>query len=339
MTARELYEYALIEINKLEAPSLLLEDYNYFINKAVQQYINKVYNRYDINQQSTDDLRVLKTSTVLPLWKTNIAAQSTSKLLGETFITILPPDYLHMLNCIVEYQLLRHNYKCYDKGDLLQFAARRLSSDMFSGIINNAYMRPTYKRPYYYINNTNDRPTWGGTVDAATVDSLSLPITEDDDVQTIIKSIGTLPSNQTLETEISNNQHSDGITDQESVTNTPIDSLTSAYNRLANSSTVILEIRYGKDSSLFQAQKVYVDYIKAPQYIRLTQTQIDLTDDTSQILEFPDYVCFEIVNEFVKLLMENASDPRLQTNIPINQTIAIPQSQQPQSQASQGGGQ
>lgn len=41
-------------------------------------------------------------------------------------------------------------------------------------------------------------------------------------------------------------------------------------------------------------------------------------------MEFPDYICYEIINEFVKLLLENASDPRLQTNIPINQTI-IPQ--------------
>lgn len=69
MTARELYEYALIEVNKIEAPSLLLEDYNYFINKAVQQYINKVYNRYDVNQQSTDDLKVLKTSAAVNLVK------------------------------------------------------------------------------------------------------------------------------------------------------------------------------------------------------------------------------------------------------------------------------
>ena len=60
MTCREMYDYALIELNKVEAPSLLLEDFNYFMNKAVQQYINKVYNRYDINQQSSDDLRVLK---------------------------------------------------------------------------------------------------------------------------------------------------------------------------------------------------------------------------------------------------------------------------------------
>lgn len=64
--------------------------------------------------------------------------------------------------------------------------------------------------------------------------------------------------------------------------------------------------------------------MKTPQFIRLTQDQVDRVIDTSQVLEFPDYVCQEIVNELVKLLMENASDPRIQTNIPINQTIANP---------------
>lgn len=64
--------------------------------------------------------------------------------------------------------------------------------------------------------------------------------------------------------------------------------------------------------------------MKTPQFIRLTQDQVDKVIDTSQVLEFPDYVCQEIVNELVKLLMENASDPRIQTNIPINQTIANP---------------
>ena len=71
------------------------------------------------------------------------------------------------------------------------------------------------------------------------------------------------------------------------------------------------------------------------QKIRLTQSQIDTEADTSQVLEFPDYVCFEIVNEFVKLLLENASDPRLQTNFAVNQTIANPlqQAQDAQAQA------
>lgn len=65
MTVRDLYEYALVELNKLEAPSLILEDYNYFINKAVQQYINLVFAKAEIDQQSTDDIRVLRTSAVL----------------------------------------------------------------------------------------------------------------------------------------------------------------------------------------------------------------------------------------------------------------------------------
>ena len=52
MTELELYKYALVEINKLEAPSMLLEDYNYFINKAIQQYVNKAYNKYDMRQQT-----------------------------------------------------------------------------------------------------------------------------------------------------------------------------------------------------------------------------------------------------------------------------------------------
>lgn len=87
MTARELYEFALVEVNKLHAPSLLLEDYNYFINKAVQQYINLIYNKFDINQQANDDLRAL-TSTEIYEEITNNSV-------------LLPNDYVHLLNCIV----------------------------------------------------------------------------------------------------------------------------------------------------------------------------------------------------------------------------------------------
>jgi len=72
-----------------------------------------------------------------------------------------------------------------------------------------------------------------------------------------------------------------------------------------------MEIRYGNDSTVFEPLMVRVDYLKTPQYIRLTQEQLDRTEDTSQIIEFPDYVCQEIINVLVKLIMENASDPRL----------------------------
>jgi hypothetical protein len=101
-----------------------------------------------------------------------------------------------------------------------------------------------------------------------------------------------------------------------------------ASTRYGNKSKVRMEVRYGKDDSVFQLQKIFIDYLKAPQFIRLSQDQIDEVEDNTQILEFPDYVCQEIVNELIKLLMENASDPRLQSHIPINTTIANPAEQQ-----------
>ena len=301
MTARELYEYALIELNKLEAPSLLLEDYNYFINKAVQQYINLVYAKLEIDQQSTDDIRVLKASTVLkPVKLSENSAYShlANGMFKSSYYVDLPEDYMHLLNCIVEYKVGVSNFKCYNKGDMVYFAARKLTPDMYTQVLNNAYMRPMYKRPYYYLTNINTANT-----------------------------IVTNPSMDTaiLDANKENNETPSALVDSNNVPG----------DRLANPSIVRLELRYGNDDGVFVPNNIYVDYLKSPMYIRLTQEQINSTLDYSQVLEFPDYVCFEIANIFVRLLMENASDPRLQTNIPINNTIAAPATIQAAQQQSQ----
>ena len=301
MTARELYEYALIELNKLEAPSLLLEDYNYFINKAVQQYINLVYAKLEIDQQSTDDIRVLKASTVLKpvkLYENPSYSHLANGMFKSSYYVDLPEDYMHLLNCIVEYKVGVANFKCYNKGDMVYFAARKLTPDMYTQVLNNAYMRPMYKRPYYYLTNINTANT-----------------------------IVTNPSMDTaiLDANKENNETPSALVDSNNVPG----------DRLANPSIVRLELRYGNDDGVFVPNNIYVDYLKSPMYIRLTQEQINSTLDYSQVLEFPDYVCFEIANIFVRLLMENASDPRLQTNIPINNTIAAPATTQAAQQQSQ----
>ena len=301
MTARELYEYALIELNKLEAPSLLLEDYNYFINKAVQQYINLVYAKLEIDQQSTDDIRVLKASTVLKpvkLYENPSYSHLANGMFKSSYYVDLPEDYMHLLNCIVEYKVGVSNFKCYNKGDMVYFAARKLTPDMYTQVLNNAYMRPMYKRPYYYLTNINTA-----------------------------NNIVTNPSMDTaiLDANKENNETPSALVDSNNVPG----------DRLANPSIVRLELRYGTDDGVFVPNNIYVDYLKSPMYIRLTQEQINSTLDYSQVLEFPDYVCFEIANIFVRLLMENASDPRLQTNIPINNTIAAPATIQATQQQSQ----
>lgn len=65
MTLRNAYEFALIESNKLKAPSILLEDFIYLFNKAIQQYVNSVYNRIEYNQQSSDDISFLQTISII----------------------------------------------------------------------------------------------------------------------------------------------------------------------------------------------------------------------------------------------------------------------------------
>jgi hypothetical protein len=142
---------------------------------------------------------------------------------------------------------------------------------MWSQIINNYYLKPDVKNPYYYLHN-DATPSIDSNTDNGGV---------------------------------SNQEYQDGQRD-------------------GLHSPVTIEIRYGKDSSLFVLSGIQVDYLKVPRYIKLTQDQVDSVEDTSSVIEFPDYVCHEIIKELVALLMENASDPRLNSNIPINQAIASP---------------
>lgn len=338
MTARQVWEGMLTELSKVNAPSMLLQDFNYFFNKAINQYINKRYNIYDVNQQTTDDLRVLKTTSILdaklatenqPLKALSALGAGKSKLFGATYEVILPNDYLHILNCVCIYKL-KKNWKCFNAGDDVQFAAKRLTADSWSVIVNDYYNRPLPERPYFYIHNININTTVPTN-----------PITD------------TNPNGTDIATEYDVDPSEDGkgggidgengksnfkrrITlgdpDDREISTVERDTAT----RYGNASNVRMEIRYGHDASVFELEKVFIDYIKAPQTIRLTQEQVNLTEDTSQIMEFPDYVCQEIINELTMLVMENTADPRLQTNPTVTQSIANPAQQQaPQPQPQQ----
>ena len=90
-------------------------------------------------------------------------------------------------------------------------------------------------------------------------------------------------------------------------------------SRICNQSALYIEIHLGESKN--NVDEIQVTYLRAPMYVSMTQEELLTLEDTSQVLEFPDYVCYEIINIFVKLLMENSGDPRLSTNVPINQSI------------------
>lgn len=381
MTARAIYEAMLTELNKVEAPSLLLEDYNYFLNKAISQFINLNYNNYDANQNFSDSLRVLKSTAFLTPRKVSSAVYGDNGI-GSNYQNLwevtLPQDYYHILNCMVTFKV-KQSYSCYNSGTVQEFPARRLTADMWPLIVNNAYMCPSYKRPYFYIHNVNSREDKAfqfnpyekesfvdrnKSIDPKQITQAILndkfnsyyDINNDgevtvDDINALEENINRVntPLGSGVDPKVtvsdddghvtvnlsglSRNVYSQRIKDPRNTPTTTYPDQVEHYPgmRYGNASAVRMEIRYGKDSDTFEPVQVMVDYLRTPQYIRLTQEQLDKTQDTSQIMEFPDYVCQEIINGLVKLVMENASDPRLQTNIPINQTIAPPAQQQQQS--------
>ena len=393
MTARQLLNGVVIELNKQQAPSPTLEAFNYFANKAINQYINKRYSQgYDVNQQFTDDVRVLKASAVLYAKNNPISKDVTSL---KSFLTDakydfdLPADYLHLLNCTCVYKVNKR-YSCYDAGTYWEVGATRLTADLAPIILNNFYMRPKYDKPYYYINNNNvDTGVWdikqsltptnpveltqndiSGTLNNNGTDRMEkgkkengpketriqyqhYKITGDGDQKVKvyeldsngnIKIFDVIPNStdypftepvfKSIEQKDRTSKNTDEFIDikdqilprfrkeRDGLLDDTVER--SAGNRYGNASKVRLEIRYGKDNSVFQLAAIKIDYIKAPQHIRLTQEQIDLTEDTSQILEFPDYVCQEIINELTHIIMENGTDPRLQTHPVVSQSIASP---------------
>ena len=354
MTARQLYEGVLIELNKENAPNLLLEDFNYFANKAINNYVNKRYNIYDINQQTTDDLRVLKATAILKpkqiLDYAGLTMAGDNKM--ATYEVIMPSDYLHILNCICIYKVNK-TYKCYNAGDKWRAPATRLTADMYSQVLDNFWNKPTYKRPYYYIHNVNTNVDSTNSTSTRTLAVVPTdPYTEtekakgdtniaasagdgtdglvNNNANTPIPSTGT-PQNVALGKDGNNNNiaNSTGLPKTIKLNGSNFSNVErGAAIRYGNVSQVRLEIRYGTDTSVFELSDVYVDYIKAPQNIRLTQLEIDKTEDISQMLEYPDYVCQEIINELVHLVMENISDQRLQTHPVVSQSIANPAQQQ-----------
>ena len=390
MTARTIYEAILIELNKNNAPSLRLHEFNYLFNKSINELVDEFYTNYDINQNATDSLRVLQSEAQLtphqviikyPQGSIDDSTINTNitngipkvitpigqKLKGATYEVYLPEDYLHILNCTCIYYV-RYQNKCYDAGDYIEVPATKLTADSWSTIMTDIYNRPSPMKPYYYIHNRNtsaDLPT-NPVKDKVFEDKTTVEVGNDLDVyytytkesEGDISSTRSKPNigfqstiyyskdlehwyldkNFTESATISNFDASNVKTVQKEpfsrtinlnkhVVNTVEKP---AYLRHSNPQKVRMEIRYGKDNSVYELVEVRVDYVKSPQFIRLTQDQLDLTTDTSQIMEFPDYICQKIINKLVALLLERSSDPRLATNVQINRTMASPT--QPQTQ-------
>jgi len=178
--------------------------------------------------------------------------------------------------------------------------AKRLTADGYSSILNNAWLKPQYKNPYYIINS-NDLQIEG---DWAKDDKY-----DNDSVKDKIKvKAGKMPAHNSWE-------------------DTNEDGILSSSDKLTGPTMII---DYGKDNSIFKLDSVNVNFLKVPKRVRITPEQIDMTEDFSQIMEFPDYVCREIVKEVLMLILAKNGDASLQANVAVNQSIPSGTNQQSQ---------
>lgn len=404
MSLREIYEAVLMELHKAHAPNITLETFNYLARKAVYQYMNKKYNIYDTNQQTTDDLGVLKGTAILPVYKMNNYQElgdQLGDLLRATYAVQLPEDYYHILSCICFYDVAA-TFQCHPKGKTFRAKATRLTADAWSEVVDNFWNKPNYNRPYYYINNVNTNlsvPTQPYNSSVGELNNIGKDAfisfdynfyeiknvtTEDININYYLKLQGnkifikdsnnnTVVSDKPILIKITNGllsgytnntlykvtlsqddgsiesseTYSDNGTQEDPTemndpfkkinvhgfmsSNDTVHPQKIAQVRYGNASKILMEIRYGTDDSIFKLKNVLIDYIKTPQYLNLTQEQIDRTLDTSQIMEFPDYVCQQIINELVILIMENLTEERVQTFPVVTQSIASPVQQQTDS--------
>jgi hypothetical protein len=164
MTERKAYEAILTELRKVKAPHVHLEDFNYYMNKGIQEFINIEYQRFETTQQTSDALNSI-TSWVnynfvnannVVISGNNIAGSKTLNFIsGERynskFIQInLPDNYFHLLNCVTDVKTLI-NFKCYPAGYKMSFGSKKLNSDSASGIMNNAWLKPEYNRTFFKL--------------------------------------------------------------------------------------------------------------------------------------------------------------------------------------------
>jgi hypothetical protein len=294
MTAKQTYEAILRELSRRDSPDMYLDDYNYFINRGIMHYVQQRVNVDEYNAQVSDDLQALRrVKEYLENTFTNIGDQLTKPDGVTTYNQAiyrmnLPSNFMHVRLCSVTL-MLDVDHMGFKKGYRKIEKAKRLTDDMHGSVLLNAYSKPSPKNVFYSVVGN----------------SLSIPANWASDISVLDARVNQLINKEAGDNNVHNAVESaTDLIDNESVLTGPG-----------------LTINYGNDSSVHKLQKVQVIYLKTPAMVKLSAEQADSETDTSQVLEFPDHVCLQIIKEAVKLFMVKSGDPSVQGYVALNTDI------------------
>lgn len=164
MNALDAYRDVLRELDKYESPTFTINDFNYFYNKAISQFVDSNYMRLDLLMKDSEDLA--------PFTSLNVARTINSSGLMD-----LPTDFRHLLSLKIRVRF-KVNRGRYRQGSTYEFWAERAKSGQKGFRHKSAYGKPNFRRYYYEITSVGS----GGTQQA------SLKILFDSDVVEFIGS-------------------------------------------------------------------------------------------------------------------------------------------------------
>lgn len=272
-SVREIYDYIQIELNKAKAPSITLEDFLYFLNKAINNYCNIKYNTFNLNQQFTDDLReLIRTYTIAspkikngndvimqnnddPLTPINPISNTDEGInIDYAVVSIgLPANYYHLLGCTIKYKrtskpITSKKYEIYTIRTIKPYKVRRVTTDSLTMTLNNYYYRPKPNNPYFILNNET-------------------------------------------------------------------------FNTGSNVVKSNIEIHIGKLPETHTVEKASIMYFINPKKMFMTEDDLYSVEDTTEKMEFSRYICYEIINILIGLIMINSGNPLVGAVQSFNKTI------------------
>lgn len=344
MTAREVYEAVLVEINKENNPSFTIEEFNYALNKAVLAFVNEKYNFYASNQQLSDDLRVLlkpakfniqnslsikpPTPTFNPIRGYVMVDKITQTIIQVSQLTDVEIGSIIKFGTdTTEYEVTGMNGNAYpptitvdvpvsvSAGTQLFIETPEVSSTSWRSELTGDRVIPVTLPASDYLHILSCRIQWRGTkVGITTPSYLKFPAKRltFDQLNVIENNTYLRPAANRPYFQVFDNQMNSGV---EKLTGDLKD-----YRAYQNRPTI--EIHIGRSRVSMEPVLIEIDYLKLPELVVIDDVDIYTAgSDTSQSLELPDYLKNEIVRRISAYLLEKMRDPRIQTQPQLNTEI------------------
>lgn len=341
MTARDIYEATIVEINKEDSQSFSIEEFNYILNKSILAFTNEKYNFYAVNQQASDDLRTLiKSQTfnihdvvditlgdeVSPTFNsttshilenitdaTSVSVSSLQDISNTDVITIGDSTTQHTINNIVGNVISFSPMATAEIGSLISIAtAPIIVTDVGNNVPRTLEMSFSSSDYLHLISCRvswlNSSPIKSGTAQLMfPAKRLTYDMLNAIQNNTYLKPAPNRPYYQLL------NHHK----------NSGVISLPSALvDYKAHQNRPKIRMHVGNRNNNTELRQITFDYIKIPEIVTLKDSDVfSAGADPSQVLELPDYLMNEIVKRCTGYFLERVRDPRMQTQPVFNQEI------------------